>query len=65
MAFEFVIMLRVYRYEGRTWYTEHRGLLWIASAAKQSDPNDDIELEKLYGQVYKKQNGKQHCIVDL
>ena len=50
------------RYEGRNWYTEHRGLLWVCSGNKPSDPKEDIGIEKTYAQLWRKQNGA-HCVI--
>ncbi|XP_066598962.1 activating signal cointegrator 1 isoform X2 [Prorops nasuta] len=35
-------------HEGRTWYTPHRGRLWIAAAAKAPDPEDVSKVEQFY-----------------
>ncbi|XP_031704086.1 activating signal cointegrator 1 isoform X2 [Anarrhichthys ocellatus] len=43
------------RVEGRTWYTSHRGRLWIAAAAKTPTPQEIAEVEAMYRQVYKKE----------
>ncbi|KAJ2948373.1 hypothetical protein O0L34_g7610 [Tuta absoluta] len=45
-------------HEGRTWYTSHRGRLWIASTAKP--PDDDIirTLENQYRVLYPEKNFK-------
>ncbi|XP_029284646.1 activating signal cointegrator 1 [Cottoperca gobio] len=42
------------RVEGRTWYTSHRGRLWIAAAAKKPTPQEIAEVEAMYRNVYKK-----------
>ncbi|KAM6257300.1 activating signal cointegrator 1 [Porphyrio hochstetteri] len=36
------------RVEGRTWYTSHRGRLWIAATAKRPSPQEISELETTY-----------------
>ncbi|XP_032647071.2 activating signal cointegrator 1 isoform X2 [Chelonoidis abingdonii] len=36
------------RVEGRTWYTSHRGRLWIAATAKRPSPQEISELEATY-----------------
>ncbi|XP_043933424.1 activating signal cointegrator 1 [Protopterus annectens] len=36
------------RVEGRTWYTSHRGRLWIAAAAKKPSPQEISEVETMY-----------------
>ncbi|KAJ3593939.1 hypothetical protein NHX12_006272 [Muraenolepis orangiensis] len=41
------------RKEGRTWYTSHRGRLWIAAAAKKPTPQETAEVESMYRQLYR------------
>ncbi|XP_061451061.1 activating signal cointegrator 1 isoform X2 [Rhineura floridana] len=36
------------RVEGRTWYTSHRGRLWIAATAKRPSPQEICEQEATY-----------------
>ncbi|XP_074150940.1 activating signal cointegrator 1 isoform X2 [Sminthopsis crassicaudata] len=36
------------RVEGRTWYTSHRGRLWIAAAAKRPSSQEISELQNTY-----------------
>lgn len=43
------------RVEGRTWYTSHRGRLWIAAAAKKPTPQEIAEVEQMYRCIYKKE----------
>uniref|UniRef100_A0A8P4G5J8 Activating signal cointegrator 1 n=1 Tax=Dicentrarchus labrax TaxID=13489 RepID=A0A8P4G5J8_DICLA len=43
------------RVEGRTWYTSHRGRLWIAAAAKTPTPQETAEVEAMYRHIYKKE----------
>uniref|UniRef100_A0AAQ6IIM6 Activating signal cointegrator 1 n=1 Tax=Anabas testudineus TaxID=64144 RepID=A0AAQ6IIM6_ANATE len=43
------------RVEGRTWYTSHRGRLWIAAAAKKPSPQEIAEVESMYRHIYKKE----------
>lgn len=43
------------RVEGRTWYTSHRGRLWIAAAAKKPTPQEVAEVEAMYRHIYKKE----------
>lgn len=45
----------VKRVEGRTWYTSHRGRLWIAAAAKKPTPQEIAEVENMYRHIYKKE----------
>ncbi|XP_030622009.1 activating signal cointegrator 1 [Chanos chanos] len=42
------------RVEGRSWYTSHRGRLWIAAAAKRPTPQEVAQVEAMYRQIYKK-----------
>lgn len=46
--------LYMYRVEGRTWYTSHRGRLWIAAAAKKPTPQEIAEVEAMYRSIYQK-----------
>uniref|UniRef100_A0A3P8Z4E9 Activating signal cointegrator 1 n=1 Tax=Esox lucius TaxID=8010 RepID=A0A3P8Z4E9_ESOLU len=39
--------------EGRSWYTSHRGRLWIAAAAKKPEPEETKQVENMYRQIYK------------
>uniref|UniRef100_A0A8C4QG95 ASCH domain-containing protein n=1 Tax=Eptatretus burgeri TaxID=7764 RepID=A0A8C4QG95_EPTBU len=34
--------------EGRSWYTAHRGRLWIAAAAARPSPEEVVNLEEMY-----------------
>ncbi|KAM4602520.1 activating signal cointegrator 1 [Polymixia lowei] len=43
------------RVEGRTWYTPHRGRLWIAAAAKTPTLQEIAEVEGMYRHIYKKE----------
>jgi hypothetical protein len=47
-----------FRHEGRTWYTGHRGRLWIASTAKPVDTEEVKRLEHFYSIHYKKEKFK-------
>ncbi|XP_069723300.1 activating signal cointegrator 1 isoform X2 [Phaenicophaeus curvirostris] len=42
------------RVEGRTWYTSHRGRLWIAATAKQPSLQEISELEATYRMLLQK-----------
>uniref|UniRef100_U3K5D1 Activating signal cointegrator 1 n=1 Tax=Ficedula albicollis TaxID=59894 RepID=U3K5D1_FICAL len=44
----------VKRVEGRTWYTSHRGRLWIAATAKRPSPQEISELEATYRMLLQK-----------
>ncbi|CAG4947870.1 unnamed protein product [Colias eurytheme] len=39
-------------HEGRTWYTSHRGRLWIAATVKPADPGLIRDLENRYRVLY-------------
>lgn len=43
-------------HEGRSWYTAHRGRLWIASTAKPADPDEVKHLESFYRMHMKDEN---------
>ncbi|XP_061595513.1 activating signal cointegrator 1 [Cololabis saira] len=43
------------RVEGRTWYTSHRGRLWIAAAAKNPTPQEIAEVESMYRKIYRRE----------
>lgn len=43
------------RVEGRTWYTSHRGRLWIAAAAKKPTAQEIAEVEAMYYHIYRKE----------
>uniref|UniRef100_A0A8C3TPT1 Activating signal cointegrator 1 n=1 Tax=Catharus ustulatus TaxID=91951 RepID=A0A8C3TPT1_CATUS len=42
------------RVEGRSWYTSHRGRLWIAATAKRPSPQEISELEATYRMLLQK-----------
>ncbi|KAL9974438.1 hypothetical protein ACROYT_G011468 [Oculina patagonica] len=42
--------------EGRTWYTPHRGRLWIAAAAKQPTEQEIAAVEGMYRALYGNEN---------
>lgn len=48
-----LLVANIKRHEGRSWYTNHRGRLWIASTAKPADPDAIQELEQFYRIYYK------------
>ncbi|KAG7283778.1 hypothetical protein CRUP_034402 [Coryphaenoides rupestris] len=50
-----LLVLGIKRMEGRTWYTSHRGRLWIAAAAKKPTPQETAEVESMYRQLYKRE----------
>lgn len=50
----FFTWLFVFRHEGRTWYTKHRGPLWIAAAAKVPTQEEIDCIEQMHSQVAQK-----------
>ena len=42
----------VYRVEGRSWYTTHRGRLWIAAAVKEPSQTDIEQQRHFYRTLY-------------
>lgn len=50
----FSLLVCLCRVEGRTWYTSHRGRLWIAAAAKKPTPQEIAEVEAIYRHIYSK-----------
>ena len=51
-----VYLCRCFSHEGRSWYTVHRGRLWIAATAKAATTEEITELENHYRSFYKGQN---------
>ncbi|XP_019857131.1 PREDICTED: activating signal cointegrator 1-like [Amphimedon queenslandica] len=47
-----LLVCGIKRHEGRSWYTSHRGKLWIASTAKEPDPAVIKDLESFYKDYY-------------
>ncbi|XP_035789030.1 activating signal cointegrator 1-like [Anopheles albimanus] len=47
-----LLVAGIKRHEGRTWYSSHRGRLWIASTAKPVSPEMVQELEDFYRRQY-------------
>lgn len=43
----------MFRHEGRTWPTTHRGRLWIAAAAKHPEEEEIEQLQQFYRNYYK------------
>ncbi|XP_069621829.1 activating signal cointegrator 1 isoform X1 [Ranitomeya imitator] len=43
-----LLVAGIKRVEGRSWYSAHRGRLWIAAAAKNPSPQEISELEASY-----------------
>lgn len=47
-----MLIAGIKRHEGRSWYTSHRGRLWIAATAKSVDPNEIKAMEAFYKRHY-------------
>ncbi|KAJ8280909.1 hypothetical protein GJAV_G00060850 [Gymnothorax javanicus] len=47
-----LLIMGIKRVEGRSWYSAHRGRLWIAAAAKRPTPQDISHVEYQYRQLY-------------
>lgn len=47
------------RVEGRTWYSSHRGRLWIAAAGKRPTPQEISQVEASYRTMYKRGKPEQ------
>lgn len=43
-----LLLLNIKSHEGRTWFTPHRGRLWIASTAKKPSQKDIEQIETFY-----------------
>lgn len=41
-------LIAFFRHEGRSWYTPHRGRLWIAATAKPPTPQETADVEQQY-----------------
>ena len=50
------------RHEGRTWYSTHRGRLWIAAAAKIPDREEVKKVEDFYRSYYEGEGGVCTCM---
>ncbi|KAH8373187.1 hypothetical protein KR009_001614 [Drosophila setifemur] len=47
-----LLVAGIKKHEGRVWYSEHRGRLWIASTAKEAKSEDIAQMEELYRVLY-------------
>lgn len=47
-----LLVAGIKKHEGRSWYTGHRGRLWIASTSKPGHPDEIKELENFYRAHY-------------
>ncbi|EDW29997.1 GL15791 [Drosophila persimilis] len=53
-----LLVAGIKKHEGRVWYSEHRGRLWIASTAKEPHPEEIAHMEEFYRLHYKDPNMK-------
>lgn len=51
--------------EGRSWYTPHRGRLWIAATAKRPSPQEVSELQTTYRFLRGEGNGHDTLLAVL
>lgn len=51
-----LLVAGIKKHEGRSWYTSHRGRLWIAATAKPVDLDAVKSMEEFYRKHY---NGKR------
>ncbi|PFX33317.1 Activating signal cointegrator 1 [Stylophora pistillata] len=51
-----LLVLGIKRVEGRSWYSAHRGRLWIAAAAKQPTQQEITAVEEVYKTLYGSEN---------
>lgn len=47
-----LLIAGIKKHEGRSWYSSHRGRLWIASTAKPVDPDELKTLQNFYKKYY-------------
>ncbi len=48
------------RHEGRTWYSAHRGRLWIHAAAKEPSAEESNEVIEFYRTLQRLQGGSNN-----
>ncbi|ALC49402.1 CG11710 [Drosophila busckii] len=53
-----MLVAGIKKHEGRVWYSEHRGRLWIASTTKEPRAEDISQLEEFYRVLYNDKNLK-------
>lgn len=51
-----LLVLGIKKVEGRTWYTPHRGRLWIAATAKRPTAEEIQPVENMYRAMYSHDN---------
>lgn len=47
-----LLIAGIKKHEGRSWYTSHRGRLWIAATAKPVDPDEVKSMQNFYRKCY-------------
>lgn len=57
-----LLVAGIKRHEGRSWYSSHRGRLWIAATAKPVDPNEIKVIENFYKRYY---NGRAEPSLEM
>lgn len=57
-----LLMAGIKRHEGRSWYSSHRGRLWIAATAKPANPNEIKAMENFYKRYY---NGRAKSSMEM
>ena len=55
-----LLIAGIKKHEGRSWYSSHRGRLWIASTAKPVDPDEVKTLQNFYKKYYNGNGGSVH-----
>lgn len=61
MLLIFFKLIEIYfRHEGRTWYTSHRGRLWIAAASKPPTDQEIKETENFYKMLLGGKTGRSY-----
>lgn len=53
-----MLVAGIKKHEGRSWYTGHRGRLWIASTSKPGNADEIKQMEDFYRTYYKDENLK-------
>ncbi len=58
-----LLVLGIKKHEGRSWYSAHRGRLWIHAAAKQPDECEIKEMENFYRAFYSSMIQIESCLI--
>ncbi|XP_034489701.1 activating signal cointegrator 1 [Drosophila innubila] len=51
-----LLVAGIKKHEGRVWYSDHRGRLWIASTSKEPHADDIAHMEQFYRTLYNDDN---------